>query len=261
MAHINTGHPVTLGRSEVMSKSKKNVVDPGRIIENYGADTARLFMLSDSPPERDLEWTDSGIDGSWRYINRLWRMVAEAELPAPGTVLPEDISDRAMKIRQVVHRAIADVSQAFERFHFNGAVAKVRELSNALEELASHVKTSADAGETIVLREGLETLSLLLGPMLPHIAEELWAQLGHKTLLCETEWPTADVRLLVDNTVTVAIQVNGKLRATITLPRDATAKDAENAALADPAIVRFLDGRTPKRVIVIPNKIINVVAG
>lgn len=258
--HVETKRPVTLGRSETMSKSKKNVVDPGKIIDGYGADTARLFMLSDSPPERDLEWTDAGVDGAWRYINRVWRMVVEADLPAIGTAKPENLSEQGARTRQLVHRAIADVSNAFERFHFNGAVAKARELSNALEELASRTKSHAGQGESWVLREGLETLAQLLGPMLPHIAEELWAQLGHTSLLCETRWPQADATLLVDNTVTVAIQVNGKLRATITLPRDAATKDAETAALADPAVLRILDGKAPKKVIVVPNKIINVVA-
>ena len=253
--HLETGKPVTVGRIEVMSKSKKNVVDPGKIIDSYGADTARLFMLSDSPPERDLEWTDAGVDGSWRYINRIWRLVAESNLPASGTPLPTVLNDKAQKTRRVIHRTIHDVSGAYERFHFNGAVASVRQLSNTLEELST-----TDAGEAWVLREGLETLSLLIGPMLPHIAEEMWQQLGHKTMVIDTPWPKAEQALLVDNTVTIAVQVNGKLRATITLPRDLPAKEAEAAALADANVQRALNGGAAKKIIVVPNKIINVVA-
>jgi leucyl-tRNA synthetase len=238
-----------------MSKSKKNVVDPDRIIEGYGADTARLFMLSDSPPERDLEWTDAGVDGAWRYLNRLWRMVAGAHLPATGTPMPSPLGENAEKARRAIHRAIADVSHAFERFHFNGAVAKVRELSNALDELDSQ-----KADEAWVLREGLEVLAQLLGPMLPHIAEEMWEKLGHTTILCDTPWPKADPDLLIENTVTVAVQVNGKLRATIALPRDASRQDAEHAALANENVQRALGGNPAKKVIVVPNKIVNIVA-
>lgn len=260
VTHIETHRPVTVGRNETMSKSKKNVVDPGKIIDSYGADTARLFMLSDSPPERDLEWTDAGIDGSWRYINRVWRLVTETPLPPLGTAMPSPISESAHKMRQLIHRAIDDVSQAFERFHFNGAVAKVRELTNALEDFAAQTKTRAGQGEDWVLREGLETVAQLLGPMLPHISEELWSHLGNTTLLSEAPWPKASADLLVDTTVTVAIQVNGKLRATITLPRDVAASEAEKAALSHVSIANFLAGKTPKKVIVVPNKIINVVA-
>jgi leucyl-tRNA synthetase len=252
--HVETGRPVSVGRIEVMSKSKKNVVDPGKIIDSYGADTARLFMLSDSPPERDLEWTDAGVDGAWRYLNRIWRLVAESPLPPKGTPMPANPGERAAKTRRMAHRAIADVSSAFERFHFNGAVARVRELSNALEDL-----DPAHAGDMWVLREGMETLAQLIGPMLPHISEEMWEKLGHKMLLCDTLWPKPDPALLIDNTVTVAVQVNGKLRATITLPRDLPAKDAEAAALADANVQRAMEGTSAKKVIVVPNKIINVV--
>ncbi|MFY9288245.1 MAG: leucine--tRNA ligase [Alphaproteobacteria bacterium] len=253
--HVETGRPVKLGRSETMSKSKKNVVDPGKIINSYGADTARLFMLSDSPPERDLEWTDAGVDGAWRYINRLWRLVAEAQIPAPGTPMPSKLSDPAKKMRQIIHRTIADISNDFERFHFNRSVARARELSNALEEFK--VK---EPGDDWVLREGLDVVTQLIGPMLPHIAEEMWQQLGHKEMLADTSWPHADPALLVDDTVTIAVQVNGKLRATITLPRDLPAREAEAAALAEASVQRAMGGNPAKKVIVVPNKIINVVA-
>jgi leucyl-tRNA synthetase len=266
--HVETGRPVTVGRIEVMSKSKKNVVDPGRIIDSYGADTARLFMLSDSPPERDLEWTEAGVDGAWRYVNRLWRLVTEAELPAKDSPQPETFSEAELALRRQAHRAIAAISEDFERFHFNRAVARVRELTNAIEAYRDEARGEAITpnGSSPVprpswaLRECLEILVQLIAPMLPHIAEELWQQLGHATVLVETRWPQADPALLVDSHVTVAVQVNGKLRATITLPRDADKASAETAALAEANVQKALDGKAPKKIITVPNKIINVVA-
>ncbi len=254
--HTETGRPVTVGRVEVMSKSKKNVVDPGKIIDRYGADTARLFMLSDSPPERDLEWTDAGVDGAWRFIGRLWRIVSDDALPRKDTLQPASFNPTAEKARRAIHRTIADVGNSFERFHFNGAVAKIRELVNTLDAL-----NRGDAGEAFVLRHGMEITAQLLAPMLPHIAEEMWEKLGHATPLIDTPWPKADPALLIDDTVTVAVQVNGKLRATITLPRDAAAKDAEGAALADAGVRKAMGGAAPRKIIVVPNKIINVVVG
>ena len=248
---IADGSPVTVYPGDKMSKSKCNTVDPGKIISGYGADTARLFMLSDSPPDRDLEWTESGVEGAWRYVNRLWRLAEDAA----GAVAPGAANEKAEKARRTIHRTIAQVSDAYERFHFNGAVAKIRELSNALDELDGQ-----NAQESGVLREGAEVLTQLIGPMLPHIAEEMWMTLGHKTLLVETAWPTPDAALLVDNTVTIAVQVNGRLRATIVLPRDMKAADVEAAALAEEGVKRALDNKPPKKVIVVPNRIVNVVA-
>ncbi len=253
-AHTETGHPVTIGRSEVMSKSKKNVVDPGKIIDSYGADTARLFMLSDSPPERDLEWTDAGVDGAWRYINRLWKMVNEAALPPVGAALPARLGERAEMTRRIIHRTVADVSGDLDKFHFNRAVARVREMTNALDDLDTKNKD-----EAWVLREGLERAAQLFSPMLPHVSEELWEMLGHKTPLCNKLWPKADPALLINTTATVAVQVNGRLRATITLPRDTDNKEAEKFALADPNVQRALGGKAPKKVIVVKNKIVNIV--
>ncbi|HAX91923.1 MAG TPA: leucine--tRNA ligase [Rhodospirillaceae bacterium] len=251
--HATTGRPVTIGRIEVMSKSKKNVVDPGQIIRAYGADTARLFMLSDSPPERDIEWSEAGVEGAWRYVSRLWRSVTEPKI-ALETTLPAALGEKALALRQTIHRTIAELTNDIERFHFNRAVARVRELSNALDTL-----DGSDAGEGAVLREGLETLVRLLNPMLPHITEELWAQLGHKTPLVKGAWPKADPALLVETTVTIAVQVNGKIRATLTLPKDADAKAAEAAALADDGVKRAMAGKATKKIIVVPNKIVNIV--
>jgi leucyl-tRNA synthetase len=253
LVHAQSGAPVNAGRSEKMSKSKKNVVDPAGIIDSYGADTARLFMLSDSPPERDLDWTESGIDGAWRYVNRLWRMVVTAELPPGGTAMPE-LGPEATKLRRLVHKTIALVSEDLERFHFNKAVARIREMTNGLGDLPS-----AAIGAGWVLREGLEAAARLIGPMMPHLAEELWLELGHAVPLAETAWPDADPALLVEDSVTVAVQVNGKLRATIDLPKDAPNQLAEQTALAHPQVISAMSGKPPRKVVVVANRIVNVV--
>ncbi|MEQ9557565.1 MAG: leucine--tRNA ligase [Rhodospirillales bacterium] len=255
--HAETGQPVTLGRSEKMSKSKKNVVDPEAIIGAYGADTARLFMLSDSPPDRDLEWTDAGVDGAWRYLNRLWRLVTENPAPlAAGTARPHTLGSAAEEVLKATHKTIDGVSGDLEKFHFNKAVARIRELTNAVESLKD-AATDADW----VRRFALETLTLLIAPMTPHLAEALWLELGRgETLVADTPWPEADAAYLVDDMVTVAVQVNGKLRGTIELPKDCTKDAAEDAALALDKVQSVLEGKPPRKVIVVPNRIVNVVA-
>jgi leucyl-tRNA synthetase len=254
--HAETGKPVERGRSEKMSKSKKNVVDPEAIIGAYGADTARIYMMSDSPPERDLEWTEAGIEGAWRYVNRLWRMFTEGEaaVAPPGTAKPAALGDAAEKAYRATNRTIADVSNDLDKFHFNRAVARVRELTNLLDGL-----TGQDADTAWVRRFGLDTVAQLIAPVMPHLAEELWQQLGHATLLAETPWPGFDEALIAAESVTVAVQVNGKLRGKIVLPPDAAEADAESEALALENVQRAIAGRTPRKVIVVPNKVINVV--
>ncbi len=260
VVHIDDGTPVTVGRSEKMSKSRKNVVDPAAIIEAYGADTIRLFMLSDSPPERDLDWTDAGIEGAWRFINRVWTMVAKAvpNLAPPGAPRPNDLGEAAHELRRGVHKAIAAVSGDFDRFHFNRAVARVRELTNLLAETFAGTPEAGD-GMSWARREGLETLAKLIGPMMPHLAEELWRALGHDGLVAEAAWPEADDALTIDDSITIAVQVNGKLRGTLDLARDIPRDDAEAAALALPAVAALTDGKDVKKVIVVPNRVINVV--
>ena len=251
---IDGRRPVTAGRVEKMSKSKRNTVDPAAIIEGYGADTARLFMLSDSPPDRDLEWTDAGVDGAWRYLNRLWRLVAER---APGLAVLQpggELGPEAKALKRLVHRTIAQVTGELERLHFNKAVALVRELSNALEPFAAR-----NGAERALQREALEAVVVLLGPMVPHLAEELWQALGHAGLLVETPWPVSDPAWLEADTVIVPIQVNGKRRAELELPRGSSAAQIETLALADAAVQRALEGRPPRRVVVVPDKIVNVV--
>ncbi len=253
---LDGGGAVTVGRSEKMSKSRKNVVDPESIIDTYGADTARLFMLSDSPPDRDLDWTEAGIEGAWRYVNRLWRMVNQA--PAPLAPLaasrPDSLGQRSKAVLKVIHRTMVTVSDDLDKFHFNRAVARIRELTNELEDLSPE-----EEGADWVMRQGLETAVCLIGPMMPHLAEELWHSLGHETLLADTPWPEAEADQLVEENVTVAVQVNGKLRGTLDLPKDSDDQTAETAALALDNVSAAIAGKPIRKVIIVPNRIINVV--
>lgn len=256
LTHRKSGAAVNMGRSEKMSKSKKNVVDPEFIIDSYGADTARLFMLSDSPPDRDLDWTDSGVDGAWRYLNRLWRMISEPafELSPINAPKPGNIDPAAFDVYRIIHKTIDGVSDDLDRFHFNKAVARIRELSNTLETL------KADwPGADWVLRQGLEALICLIGPMTPHLAEEAWATLGHDRLLADTPWPLAKQELLTDDTLTIGVQVNGKLRGTIELPVDCDRDIAQQQALELPNVISAMAGKPARKIIVVPNRIVNVV--
>lgn len=254
--HATTGRPVTIGRSEKMSKSKKNVVDPAHIISTYGADTARLFMLSDSPPERDLDWTEAGIDGAWRYINRLWRMVNAPAFPmAPTTApMPATWGPKTERVYKQCHKTIEAVAEDLENFHFNKAVARVRELTNAISDLPAD-----EDGAAWMLRFGLETIVRLAAPMMPHLAEELWKDLGHASLLATASWPEFDPAMLIEDSVTIAVQINGKLRTTLELAIDTDARTAELAALAAAPVKAAVAGKTVRKIIVVPNRIVNVV--
>ncbi len=245
---------VTAGRIEKMSKSKRNVVDPELIIQNYGADTARLFMLSDSPPERDMEWTESGVEGASRFLKRVWRMAQDPELAPRGAAPLPDSEGSALALIRMAHKSIIGLSADIENFRFNRAVAQLHMLANAI----ANVK-AGDKGASEAKRFAIETLTQLLAPLSPHIAEEIWQCLGHDGLLANAAWPQADASLAADDEIEIGIQVNGKLRDTIMLPRDCEAGDAEARALASPAIVRYLDGKPPRKVIVVKNRIINVV--
>jgi len=251
------GRAVTRGRVEKMSKSKRNTVDPERIIETYGADTARWFMLSDSPPEREMEWTDAGIEGAWRFTQRLWRLVSEAlagNLPPHGAPAPTAIEGPALELRRQVHKTIAGVSRDIEAFHFNKAVARIYELTNAASGFRAQ-----DAAGLWTLREACEALARLVAPMMPHLAEELWSRLGGRGLLAQSVWPEADPALARDEIVVIAVQVNGKLRAKLEQPRDADETALREAALTEPSVLKHLEGRNPRKVIVVPNRIVNVV--
>ena len=250
------GGPVTIGRSESMSKSKKNVVDPGSIIDKYGADTARWFMLSDSPPERDLEWTDAGVAGAWRYTQRLWRLFDSSFdlLPAVGTSRPEAFGAAAAELRGSAHRTLKSITDDIEKFRFNRAVARVYEFTNVAMSFEA-----GDEADAWALRETLEFLAQMIGPMMPHVAEELWQRLGFETLLADQPWPEVDPALLVEDAVTIGVQVGGKLRGTIDVGRDADEGVVKEAALALANVQQAIDGREVRKVIVVPNRIVNVV--
>ena len=253
---IADGTPVEAGRVEKMSKSKRNVVDPEHIISAYGADTARLFMMSDSPPARDLEWTESGVEGAHRFISRISRFAAAAEKIDGFVSIPkaEEVSKEALALLKVTHRAVNDIGIDIDRFAFNRCVAQFHMLTNAISDF----KPETDSDKH-VYAHALGRLAIVLSPFSPHIAEELWAGLGGVGLVTNAAWPEIDETLLVDDAVTIAVQVNGKVRTKIELPVDCAADVAEQAALALPEVEKHLAGRTPKRVIVVPNRIINVV--
>ena len=252
MVRSADGAAVTVGRSVSMSKSKRNVVDPEEIIESYGADTARLFMLSDSPPERDLEWSDTGIKGAWRYLGTLWRMVEEL---GAGGGKPAADGGEAPDTQRAIHGAISGVTGDLEKFHFNRAVARIRQLTN---ELAEGKRDSAT--EQAAYRFGLEIVLRLLAPMTPHICAELWARLGREENLFDMLWPEAETSYLQQDSVTLPVQVNGKKRATIELPVNHDQFAAEAAALAHEGVQRAISGKEVRKIIVVPGKIVNVVA-
>lgn len=234
------GAPAIRGRVEKMSKSKKNVVDPDPMFDTYGADAVRWFMLGDSPPERDLEWSEAGIEGTWRFGNRLWRLF-NAEHSGAGD---DAALDRA------VAQATAGIAEDIEALQFNKAVAKVHSLTNTVE------KAAPSASRDIAT----DTLVRLVAPMMPHLAEEAWAARGHDGLVADAAWPEVDPTLLVEDSVTIAVQVNGKLRDTLVTAKTASREDLEAAALASPKVALALAGATPKKVIVVPGRLVNIVA-
>ncbi len=254
-----TGETIEIGSIEKMSKSKKNTVDPDDIIGAYGADTARWFMLSDSPPERDVIWTEEGVQGAWRFVQRLWRLIGEiAQIAAPES-RPASLAAEAQKVRKAAHRALANVSDDIARLRFNRCVAHIYEFANALSEAIGSAETAPSPDFAWALREAGDILVRLFHPMMPHLAEECWAALGHKTLVSAEAWPQVEAGLLVENTITLPVQINGKKRAEVTVRRDATNAEIEAAVLALDEVKRALDGRPPKKVIVVPNRIVNVV--
>jgi len=260
--HVKTGEPVTVGAVESMSKSKKNVVDPDSIIQAYGADTARWFMLSDTPPERDIEWTTAGVEGAHRFVQRVYRLVREAAgKGAPlGTQPPQEFSPEAEALRRASHRSVAAVTSAIERLRFNTAVAQIYELANALSTALQNAGNEPDSGLRYAIREAAELITRISAPMMPHLAEECWALLGYRRLVAEEPWPKPDSALLVEETITIAVQVNGKRRDELTIARDAAKEDIEAAALKLDNVVRAIGGRQVKKVVIVPQRIVNVVA-
>jgi leucyl-tRNA synthetase len=253
---IAAGRQVEIGPIEKMSKSRKNVVDPDDIIAHYGADTARLFIVSDSPPDRDIIWTEAGVAGAGRQVQRISRLIDQVvergfarngKVPAFG---PE-----ATQLRRTAHKALQSVGQTIEGLRYNVAVAHIYELTHAL------LAALDQSGEGLdwAIRESAELLVQMIGPMLPHLAEDCWERLGYNTLLADQPWPQAEATLLVDDMITIAVQVNGKRRDELTVARTATKDEIEAAALGLEPVVRALAGRPIKRVIVVPQRIVNVV--
>ncbi len=252
--HAETGAPIKIGPSIKMSKSKKNVVDPEDIMDTYGADAARLFILSDSPPERDLEWTESGIEGAWRFVNKVHSTITALDVSV--SEFDGEYGAKAKELRCLTHKTVKGVGESIEAFAMNKAVAQIREFYNGFTAF----KAGSD-DEKAALAEAAKAFVVLINPIMPHLAEELWSQMGHDTMLVDEAWPTVDEALLVADTVTIGVQVNGKLRATITLPADADKQVAEDTALAEDGVQRAIEGKEVRKVIVVPGRIVNVVVG
>jgi leucyl-tRNA synthetase len=257
---IEGGEEVSIGAIEKMSKSKKNTVDPDDIIATYGADVARWFMLSDSPPDRDVIWSDERVQGASRFVQRLWRLVNESAEIAKSAAAdrPATFGPEALALRKAAHGALDKVSSGIERLHFNVCLAHIREFANALAEvLGKGGKPAADTAWAV--REAATILVQLIAPMMPHLAEECWQVLGQQGLISEANWPQIERDLLVEDTVTLVVQVNGKKRGDVTVPRVAQNPEIEAAVLALDAVKLALGGKAVRKVIVVPMRIVNVV--
>ncbi len=250
--------PVSIGAIEKMSKSKRNTVDPDDIIGTFGADTARWFMLSDSPPERDVIWTEEGVQGAARFVQRLWRVVCDIATLEDGHTATR-AEQSALSIRKAAHRALARTEDDVERLRFNRCVAHVYELSNALQSAMAECEGPASQDLVTALREAGLILIQIVAPMMPHLAEECWSVLGGQGLVAEAAWPVADRGLIIENEFTYPVQINGKKRADLTIARDADQKTVEMAVLALDAVQKALDNQVPKKIIVVPQRIVNVV--
>jgi leucyl-tRNA synthetase len=248
LIELATGVSVERGRIEKMSKSKKNTVPPEPIIEQYGADALRWFLLSDSPPERDLQWTEAGIEGAWRFVQRIYRQVLANSPPQPAVGSVGSKGDGPTELTKLRHRTIAGVSRDIESLEFNKAVAKLYTFVAAVEK------------SPLVHDDDVEALLLMVAPMAPHLAEEGWAALGKEGLIADAPWPEANPALLVDDEVTIAVQVNGKLRDTLTAPKGSPREALEEMALASDKVARILEGKPPRKVIVVPDRLVNLVA-
>jgi len=251
------GLPVEIGGTEKMSKSKNNGVDPQSMIEAYGADTCRLFMMFASPPDMSLEWSDSGVEGASRFLRRVWRLAqGHVSQGLPGKLDTAALSDEQKVIRRAIHAAIKQASTDIGQYHkFNTAIAQVMTVMNVLEKAPQ-----ATEQDRALLQEGLEAVTLLLAPITPHISHELWQQLGHAGSVIDAAWPSVDEQALVQDTITLVVQVNGKLRGQVEMPAAASREEVEAAARSNENVLRFIDGLTIRKVIVVPGKLVNIVA-
>jgi leucyl-tRNA synthetase len=257
----STGEPIEIGPIEKMSKSKRNTVGLDEIAGSAGADTARWFMLSNSPPERDVIWTEEGAQGATRFVQRLWRLSSEAAgiAAAADAPRPDTFGPPALALRKAAHRALARVSEDIERLHFNTCVAHINEFANAFQDSLAELESEPKADYRWAAREAAGILVRLFHPMMPHLAEECWRVLGYADLVATAPWPKVEPALLQENTVTLPVQINGKKRADVTVGRDAQNSEIEAAVLALDAVKRALDGKPPRKVIVVPHRIVNVV--
>ena len=257
---MTTGEEVTIGSIEKMSKSKKNTVDPDDIIQTYGADTARWFMLSDSPPDRDVIWSEDRVQGASRFVQRLWRLINDAGALASGAPQerPAVVGPEALALRKAAHGALDKVSIGIEKLHFNVCLAHIREFTNSFADtLAAAESPAPDLAWAI--REASLILVQLVAPMMPHLAEQCWQALDQPGLVSEAPWPAVQRDLLVEETVTLVVQINGKKRGEVTLARNAQNPEIEAAVLALDTVKQALDGRAARKVIVVPLRIVNVV--
>jgi leucyl-tRNA synthetase len=239
-----------------MSKSKGNVVDPDFILSKYGADTARLFSLFAAPPERDLEWSDQGVDGAYRFLHRVWTIVYKHH-EAVRNAGPAGADARGDKLYRKTHLTIKKVTEDIEReFHFNTAIAALMELVN---EMYDYTSGGVEGKQVQVFRSAADALTLLISPFAPHFAEELWESLGNRTSIADAKWPEHDPEAVIAAEVTIVVQVNGKVRSKLVLPAGTPDKQIEAAALADPKVREFTNGKQPKKVIVVQGKLVNVV--
>lgn len=255
------GSLAAVGRKEKMSKSKGNVVDPGDLVERYGADTVRLFCLFASPPEKDLEWSDRGVEGSARFLNRLWRLVYESHQKLKGVstydgsgLLQGELGTLHRKIHQTIRKVTEDIEQ---RFHFNTAISAVMELVNAIYQF--HSKEHQGAEALSVLRLAAETALVLISPMVPHIADEMWEALGHESSVVQEGWPLWDIEAVIEEQQLIVVQVNGKLRNKIHVSPSASNEEIQEAALADERIKKFISDKPIRKVVVVPGRLVNVV--
>jgi len=257
------GQDVVIGKTEKMSKSLKNVIDPDYLVKTYGADTARIFCLFAAPPEKDLEWSEQGVDGSFRFLSRLWRIFDDyledikAIPSASGSIVLEgDLKALRRKTHQTIRKVTMDIE---DRFHFNTAISAVMELVNTLYAVKRPAKDDTTA--LSVIREALESAVLLLAPIVPHMTEELWQILGHTTSVADAAWPEFDPAIASEEEMTIVVQINGKLRSRMTVPVDCDAEKIKADAQADEKITTLLKGAKIMKVIYVPKKLVNIVIG
>ena len=251
--HMKSNEKVKSGRIEKMSKSKKNVIDPNTIIDNYGADTARFFILSDSPPERDMEWTESGVDGSWRFLNKFWNLINKEDLTKIEITNINPSNNKDLLLIKNTYKFVNQVTKSIENFHFNLAIAAIRSLFN---EINNYQTVSTNC--LIFKKFSISQLIILLSPICPHISEEAWSIIGNTNRLSEQKWPAIVTKYLQEDKLTIPIQVNGKKRAEIMVETDISQDEIKKLALSEKNIKKFVT-QEPKKIIIVPNRIINIV--